>query len=32
MAKLAPIAVANTKKVLAAFKENQLSDYHFNGT
>ncbi|KAF1683021.1 methionine gamma-lyase family protein [Veillonella sp. R32] len=27
-----PIALHNTKKVLEAFKECQLSDYHFNGT
>lgn len=27
-----PIALANTKKVLQAFKECQVSDYHFNGT
>lgn len=30
--KFEPIALANTKKVLEAFKECQLSDYHFNGT
>lgn len=27
-----PIALHNTKKVLEAFKECQLSDYHFNGS
>lgn len=27
-----PIALANTKKVLEAFKECQVSDYHFHGT
>ncbi|MBE6079631.1 MAG: hypothetical protein E7204_02105 [Veillonella sp.] len=27
-----PIALYNTKKVLEAFKECQLSDYHFNGS
>lgn len=30
--KFEPIALANTEKVLAAFKECRLSDYHFNGT
>ncbi len=30
--KFEPIALYNTKKVLEAFKECQLSDYHFNGT
>ncbi len=30
--KFEPIALANTEKVLAAFKERRLSDYHFNGT
>lgn len=30
--KFEPIALANTKKVLEAFKECQLSDYHFTGT
>ena len=30
--KFEPIALANTKKVLEAFKECQVSDYHFTGT
>lgn len=30
--KFEPIALANTKKVLHAFKECQVSDYHFNGS
>ncbi len=30
--KFEPIALANTKKVLEAFKECQVSDYHFKGT
>lgn len=30
--KFEPIALHNTKKVLEAFKECQLSDYHFNGS
>ena len=30
--KFEPVALYNTKKVLEAFKECQLSDYHFNGT
>lgn len=30
--KFEPIALTNTEKVLAAFKECRLSDYHFNGT
>ena len=30
--KFEPIALANTKKVLDAFKACQLSDYHFTGT
>ena len=30
--KFEPVALHNTKKVLEAFKECQLSDYHFNGT
>lgn len=30
--KFEPISLANTEKVLAAFKECRLSDYHFNGT
>lgn len=30
--KFEPIALANTEKVLAAFKECRLSDHHFNGT
>ena len=30
--KFEPVALNNTKKVLEAFKECQLSDYHFNGT
>lgn len=30
--KFEPIALANTEKVLKAFKECQLSDYHFNGS
>ena len=29
--KFEPIALANTKKVLEAFKECQVSDYHFTG-
>ncbi|MBS4912823.1 MAG: methionine gamma-lyase family protein [Veillonella sp.] len=30
--KFEPVALHNTKKVLEAFKECQLSDYHFNGS
>lgn len=30
--KFEPIALDNTKKVLEAFKECQVSDYHFTGT
>lgn len=30
--KFEPIALANTKKVLQAFKACQVSDYHFNGS
>lgn len=30
--KFEPIALANTKKILEAFKECQVSDYHFTGT
>lgn len=30
--KFEPIALANTKKILEAFKDCQVSDYHFKGT